>query len=196
MRTHELIVGGTGSGSDTDTFPVVLQKLLDLKIRLISGYPGGSDVLLAMERGEVDGRCGWSWGSVLAVRPEWLAENKISVLLQMALSKHPDLPDVPLVTDLARNDDERAAMELIFARQVMGRPYLAPPGIPEARRAALRRAFDATLQDPEFLEDARRIDLELNPVTGEEIETLIRRIYAATPTAVAIASDAIRKVGE
>jgi tripartite-type tricarboxylate transporter receptor subunit TctC len=196
MRAHELIVGGTGSGSDTDTFPVVLQKLLDLRIRLISGYPGGSDVLLAMERGEVDGRCGWSWGSVLAVRPEWLAENKISVLLQMALTKHPDLPNVPLVTDLARNDDERAAMELIFARQVMGRPYLAPPGIPEARRAALRRAFDATLQDPEFLEDARRIDLELNPVTGEEIETLIRRIYAATPTAVAIASDAIRKVGE
>jgi tripartite-type tricarboxylate transporter receptor subunit TctC len=196
MRARELIVGGTGSGSDTDTFPVVLSNLLGLKIRLISGYPGGNDVLLAMERGEVDGRCGWSWGSVLAVRPDWLAEGKITVLLQMALSKHPDLPDVPLVMDLARNDDERMAMELIFSRQVMGRPYLAPPQVPAARRDALRRAFDATAQDPEFLADAKRIDLELNPVTGEEIETLIARIYSASASAVDLASGAIRKPGE
>ncbi len=196
MRAHELIVGGTGSGSDTDTFPVVLSNLLGLKIRLISGYPGGNDVLLAMERGEVDGRCGWSWGSVVAVRPDWLAENKINVLLQMALDKHPDLPDVPLVMDLARNDDERMAMELIFSRQVMGRPYMAPPDIPAARRDALRHAFDATLEDPEFLADAGRIDLELNPVTGAAIEALITRIYGATAAAVSLASDAIRKSGE
>jgi len=196
MRTHELIVGGTGSGSDTDTFPVVLSNMLGLKIRLISGYPGGNDVLLAMERGEVDGRCGWSWGSVVAVRPEWLAENKITVLLQMALDKHPDLPNVPLVTDLARNEDERQAMELIFARQVMGRPYLAPPGIPSERVDALRQAFDATLKDPEFLADAARIDLELNPVSGDAIESLLARIYSASPTAVRLASDAIRKPGE
>jgi len=196
MRAHELIVGGTGSGSDTDTFPVVLRNLLGLKIRLISGYPGGNDVLLAMERGEVDGRCGWSWGSVVAVRSDWLAENKINVLLQMALDKHPDLPDVPLVMDLARSDDERMAMELIFARQVMGRPYMAPPDVPAARRDALRRAFDATLEDPEFLADASRIDLELNPVTGEEIDRLLARIYGASAAAVSLASDAIRKSGE
>jgi tripartite-type tricarboxylate transporter receptor subunit TctC len=196
MRTHELIVGGTGSGSDTDTFPVALTNLLGLKIRLISGYPGGNDVLLAMERGEVDGRCGWSWGSVVAVRSEWLAEDKVNILLQMALDKHPDLPDVPLVMDLARSDDERMAMELIFSRQVMGRPYLAPPGIPAARREALRRAFDATLTDPAFLADARRIDLELNPVTGEQVEALLTRIYGASPAAVRLAADAIRKPGE
>lgn len=196
MRTRELIAGGTGSGSDTDTFPLVLSNLLGLKIRLISGYPGGNDVLLAMERGEVDGRCGWSWGSVVAVRPDWLTEGKITILLQLALDKHPDLPDVPLVMDLARSDDERMAMELIFARQVMGRPYVAPPEIPAARRDALRRAFDATLVDPEFLADARRIDLELNPVTGEQIEALIARMYGASASAVRLASDAIRKPGE
>jgi tripartite-type tricarboxylate transporter receptor subunit TctC len=196
MRTRELIVGGTGSGSDTDTFPIVLSNLLGLKIRLISGYPGGNDVLLAMERGEVDGRCGWSWGSVVAVRSEWLQEGKITVLLQMALAKHPDLPDVPLVMDLARSDDERMAMELIFARQVMGRPYLAPPELPAARREALRSAFDATLEDPEFLADAKRIELELNPVTGAEIEQLLARIYSASAAAVRLASEAIRKPGE
>jgi len=196
MRTRELIVGGTGSGADTDTYPIALQSLLGLNMRLISGYPGGNDVLLAMERGEVDGRCGWSWTTVVATRPDWLAEQKINVLLQLALEKHPDLPDVPLVMDLARNDDERMAMELIFARQVMGRPYLAPPGIPPVRLDALRRAFDATAADPEFLADAARIDLELNPVTGEALDALLARIYAASDNAVRLASAAIRKPGE
>ena len=195
LATQELIVGGTGSGSDTHIFPVVLRNLLGLNIRLISGYPGGNDVLLAMERGEVDGRCGWSWATVLAVRPDWLAEDRINILVQMALAKHPDLPDVPLITDLARNDDERQAMELIFARQVMGRPYVAPPGVPAGRLDALRRAFDATLRDEAFLEDARRIDLELNPVSGEELDAVIARIYGATPAAVRIATDAIRASG-
>jgi tripartite-type tricarboxylate transporter receptor subunit TctC len=196
MRTQQLIVGGTGSGSDTEIFPTALRSLLGLNIRLISGYPGGNDVLLAMERGEVDGRCGWSWTTVVTTRPDWLAENRINVLLQLALEKHPDLPDVPLVMDLARNDDERMAMELIFARQVMGRPYLAPPGLPSERLEALRRAFEATTTDPEFLADAARIDLELNPVTGEDIDALLARIYAASDTAVRLASEAIRKPGD
>jgi len=196
MRTRQLIVGGTGSGADNETLPIALSNLLGLNIRLISGYPGGNDVLLAMERGEVDGRCGWSWATVLAVRQDWIEEHKINVLLQLALTKHPDLPDVPLVMDLARNEDERMAMELIFARQVMGRPYAAPPGIPAERRDALRRALDATVRDPEFLADAMRIDLELNPVTGEEIEALLNRMYSASPNAVRLASEAIRKPGE
>jgi tripartite-type tricarboxylate transporter receptor subunit TctC len=195
LRSTELIVGGTGSGSDTDTFPVVLKNLLGLNMRLISGYPGGNDVLLAMERGEIDGRCGWSWATVMAVRPEWIEQDQVNVLVQMALEKHPALPEVPLVMDLARNDDERQAMELIFSRQVMGRPYAAPPDIPPARRDALRRALDAVVTDPEFLADAERIDLELNPVSGEEVEALVRRIYAASPAAVELASNAIRMDG-
>jgi tripartite-type tricarboxylate transporter receptor subunit TctC len=193
LETKQLIVGGTGSGSDTDTFPIVMSNLLVANIKLISGYPGGNDVLLAMERGEVDGRCGWSWSSVVSRRADWLEEGRINVLLQMALRKHPDLPDVPLITDLADSEDERMAMELIFARQVMGRPYLGPPGMPAERLQALRRAFDATAQDPAFLTDAERMQLEMNPVTGEEIEAVIARIYGASENAIRLASDAIRK---
>ena len=116
LKTMQLIVGGTGSGADTDTYPIVMSNLLDANIKLISGYPGGNDILLAMERGEVDGRCGWSWSSVVSRRGDWLKENKINVLVQMALQKHPDLPDVPLVMDLADNEDEEMAMKLISAR--------------------------------------------------------------------------------
>ena len=144
LQTRQLIVGGTGSGSDTDVFPTVIANLLEANIRLISGYPGGNDILLAMERGEVDGRCGWSWSTVLSRRPEWLAEGRINILAQLALQKHPDLPDVPLITEFADSEDELMAMELIFARQVMGRPYLAPPDIPRRtpRGAAPRIRFD------------------------------------------------------
>ena len=191
LETMELIVGGTGSGSDTDIFPTVIRNLLGANMTLISGYPGGNDVLLAMERGEVDGRCGWSWSTMLSRNADWLEEGKINILVQVALAKHPDLPDVPLVTEFAETEDELMAMELIFARQVMGRPYLAPPGIPADRHEALRRAFEATAQDPEFLADAERIQLELNPVNGEEIDALITRIYAASENAIQLASDAI-----
>ena len=193
LETRELIVGGTGSGADTDTFPIVMNNLLSANIKLISGYPGGNDVLLAMERGEVDGRCGWSWSTVQSRTPDWLAEGKINILTQVALEKHPDLPHVPLITEFADSEDELTAMELIFSRQVMGRPYLAPPGIPAERHEALRRAFDATARDPAFLADAERIQLEINPVSGEAIDALITRMYAAPETAVRLASDAIIK---
>lgn len=191
LETRELIVGGTGSGADTDTFPIVMSNLLTANIKLISGYPGGNDVLLAMERGEVDGRCGWSWSTIKSRNADWLAEDRINILVQLALEKHPDLAHVPLITDFADNEDELMAMELIFARQVMGRPYLAPPGIPADRHEVLRRAFDATTRDPEFLADAERIQLELNPVDGEEIDALIVRIYGASENAIRLASDAI-----
>ena len=193
LTTKQLIVGGTGSAAGTDIFPIVFSNLLDANIKLISGYPGGNDILLAMERGEVDGRCGWSWSTVVSTRSEWLDEGKINILVQVALEKHPDLPDVPLVTEFADSDNELMALELIFARQVMGRPYLAPPGIPAERREALRRAFDATTRDTEFRAEAARLQLELNPVSGEEIDMLITRIYGASDSAIRLAADAIRR---
>ena len=192
LFTHELIVGGTGSGSDTDVFPLVMRNLLGARIRLISGYPGGNDILLAMERGEVEGRCSWSWSTLSAQRPEWVEEGKINLLVQLALAKHPELPDVPLVTEFARSDDERMALELIFSRQVMGRPYAAPPNIPTPRLEALRAAFAATTADPEFLREAAALELEVNPVDGAAIDALLRRIYSASPSAVRLAAEAIR----
>jgi tripartite-type tricarboxylate transporter receptor subunit TctC len=191
LMTRELIVGGTGSAAGTDVFPLVVKNLLGANIRLITGYPGGNDILLAMERGEVDGRCGWSWSTVQATRPDWIAEGRLNMLVQFALEKHPDLPDVPLVTEFAASDDERMALELIFARQVMGRPFLAPPGVPPERLDALRRGFDATAADPAFRAEAERMQLELNPVSGEEIDALIARVYGASENAIRLATDAI-----
>jgi hypothetical protein len=137
-----------------------------------------------MERGEVKGRCGWSWSSLVTARPTWVEEKKIVILVQLALSKHPDLPDVPLITDLAANASQRQMLRLIFARQVMGRPFVAPPGIPPERLAALRRAFMQTLADKDFLADAAKARLEIAGVSGEEVAKLVTELYA-TPADVA-----------
>src|SRR5271156_4775439 len=150
LFTKELTVGGTGTSADTDQFPRVLNGVLGTHFKIVEGYPGGNDVLLAMERGEVKGRCGWSWSSVKSTRPAWIAEKKMTVLVQLSLTRHPELPDVPLVTDLAKNDEQRQILKMIFARQVMGRPYLAPPNLPPDRVAALRKAFADSMSDKDF----------------------------------------------
>jgi len=192
VLNKELTVGGTGAAADTDQFPRVTNGVLGTKMRVITGYPGGNDVGLAMERGEVNGRCGWSWSSVKSTHPAWIKEKKINVLVQLALAKHPDLPDVPLITDLAKDDEQRQVLRLIFARQVMGRPFLAPPGIPADRAEALRKAFMDTMRDNDFLADAEKGQLEINPVSGEELQKLVSEIYA-TPPAIAQRAAALLK---
>jgi tripartite-type tricarboxylate transporter receptor subunit TctC len=151
----ELVVGGTGGSADTDQFPKVFNSVLGAKMRIVAGYPGGNDINLAMERGEVGGRCGWSWSSVVSTQASWLKEKKINVLVQLSLEKHPDLPDVPIITDFAKDDITRGVFKLVFARQVMGRPFVAPPGLPPQRVAVLRKAFMDTLQDKELLARSR-----------------------------------------
>jgi tripartite-type tricarboxylate transporter receptor subunit TctC len=182
--TKELIVGGTGAAADTDQFPRILNGVLGTKFKIVSGYPGGNDITLAMERGEVKGRCGWSWSSVVATHKRWVDDKTITVLVQLSLNKHPDLPDVPLVMEFAKTEEQKQIFRLIFARQVMGRPFLAPPGLPKDRAEALRRAFDDTMKDPEFLADATRTQLEITPVAGEEVEKLVTELYQ-TPKPVA-----------
>jgi tripartite-type tricarboxylate transporter receptor subunit TctC len=181
MMHNEFLVGGTGPGDDTIQFPKVLVGVLGAKLKIIAGYPGGNDAVLAMERGELQGRCGWSYSSVKTAHPDWLAEKKITNLVQFGLAKHPELPDVPLITDLAKTEDQLRLLKFVFARQVMGRPYLAPPGTPAATVAALRRAFMATMADPEFLADAERGKFEINPVPGERIQTLVADLYKTPP---------------
>lgn len=172
--TTELTVGGTGAGADTDLFPKVMRELLNMRFNVIAGYPGGSDVLLAMERGEVQGRCGWSWSSARANNPEWFVEGgNVNLLVQMSLEKHPELPDTPLVTDLATNDFEDQVLNLLFARQVMGRPFLTTPNVPADRLSALRQAFSATMQDPDFQRDAQNSNLEISWVGGDRIQQII-----------------------
>jgi tripartite-type tricarboxylate transporter receptor subunit TctC len=180
----KFIVGGTGQAADTDQFPRILNGVLGTKFKIVSGYPGGNDITLAMERGEVKGRCGWSWSSVLSTHKRWVEDGSMKVLVQLSLHKHPGLPDVPLVMDFAKTDEQQQIFKLIFARQVMGRPFLAPPDIPQDRASALRTAFSDTMQDPGFLADAEKTQLEITPVAGDAIEKLVTEVYQ-TPKAIA-----------
>jgi tripartite-type tricarboxylate transporter receptor subunit TctC len=184
VKTKELTVGGTGPAADTDQFPKVLNATLGTKFKLVAGYPGGNEIDLAMERGEVMGRCGWSWSSVVATHQHWFDQKKINVLVQLSLSKHADLPQVPLVMDLARTDEERQIFKLVFARQPMGRPFLAPPAVPAERVSILRKAFMDTMKDPDFLTEASRMKLEINPVAGDAVQALVEEVYR-TPKAIA-----------
>lgn len=177
LKRKELIVGGTGATADTVQFPKIVNAVLGTKMTIIDGYPGGNDVVLAMERGEVTGRCGWSWSSVKSQKMDWVNDGTVHILLQMSTEKHPDLPDVPLIMDLAPSEDDKKLLRLAFARQALGRPYIAPPGIPKDRVEALRTAFDATMQDPEFLKEAEQADLEITPLSGAKVEQLVREAY-------------------
>ena len=190
--TKQMIIGGTGPSDDTVQFPEVLNGVLGTKFKIISGYPGGNDVVLAMERGEVEGRCGWSWSTITATHPDWVKDKKIHLLVQLALEKHPDLPNVPVIVDFAKTTEQRQIIKLIFARQVVGRPYLAPPGIPKDRLEILRKAFMETMVDKDFLADANKSKLEITPVTGDKVEALVKEIYE-TPPAVAQKAGALLK---
>jgi hypothetical protein len=157
-------------------FAIMLGNLMGVKLRVVSGYPGGAEMNLAMERGEVDGRCGW-WTSIKITHPDWVAEKRINLLLQRALHKSPDIPQVPLVIDLATNDRQRQILKLLLSRQQMGWPFLAPPGLPADRAQALRRAFDETTTDPDFLSEAKERQLEVNPMSGAAIDKLVSELY-------------------
>ncbi len=190
--TQQMVVGGTGPSDDTVQFPRVLNGVLGTKFKIISGYPGGNDVVLAMQRGEVEGRCGWSWSTVLATHADWVKQKKIHLLAQLALEKHPDLPNVPLIGELAKTKEQKQIIKLIFARQVVGRPYVAPPGIPQDRLAALRKAFMDTLTDKDFLADAQKSKLEISAVPGGKVEALVKEVYE-TPADVAQKTSAFLK---
>jgi tripartite-type tricarboxylate transporter receptor subunit TctC len=184
MLKTELMMGGSGGAADTDQFVYVINGVLNAKMKVIAGYPGGNEINLAMERGEVQGRCGWSWSSVKSTHPEWLRDKKVDILVQLSLSKHEDLPDVPLILDLAKSPEEKQIFSLVFARNVMGRPFLAPPGIPADRVAALRQAFVDTLKDKDLLAEATKMDLEINPVPGAEIQRIVEEAYKTSPDIV------------
>jgi tripartite-type tricarboxylate transporter receptor subunit TctC len=192
LLDKELIVGATGPGSDSYSFTKILNGVLDTRLKMVAGYPGGNELTLALERGETTGRCGWSWSSIRATRPQWIDTKKINVLVQLALRKHPDLMDVPLVIDLAKTDEQRDLLKLIFARQVIAYPYVTPPGVPADRIAALRGAFMATMEDKAFLAEAEKAKLEILPVSGGEVETLIKDVYAAPPALVEKAASLLK----
>ncbi len=177
-KTREFMVGTTGAGAEMTTFNATMSKMLDAKLRVVRGYLTSTEIDLAIERGELQGRCGVSFGSLRVNKPEWLANNYVTVLIQLGLERHPDLADVPLLTELVTNKDDRAAIELMLAPSSMARPFFAPPGVPPERIALLRKGFDAAMKDPALIEDAAKQRLELMPMTGAEMEAVFARLYA------------------
>ena len=198
MQAHQSIIAASGGGAESDVFPTVLRNMFNLPIKLVTGYPGGTEMTLAMERHEVDGRCGWSWTSLLSRSRALLDSKQINLTLQIALQqdKDPHLQGVPLIVNLTKDPQKRAALKLIVSRQAIARPFAAPPGIPADRARALREAFAATMNDAEFLTETKKLSLDVDPVTGAEVEALIREVYASPPEAVKLAADSMKEQKE
>jgi tripartite-type tricarboxylate transporter receptor subunit TctC len=172
-----LIVGDTGPGTGTRSYPKALNELLGMKFKLVGGFPASSDVFLAMERGEVEGICE-SLDSIKIRRPDWIPTKKISVLLQAGAEPNPELTGVPFVLDLARDSEQRQAIEFLYAGQGIGRPFVAPPYLSPDRLKMLRDAFNATMKDAEFMAETKKSKLDLEPEDGEHLSALIAKIYA------------------
>jgi tripartite-type tricarboxylate transporter receptor subunit TctC len=182
VMKQEMLVGGTGPHIDTETTPRMLNALIGTKFKIISGYKGTTEAVLAMERGEVQGMGDWSWSNVKTRKPDFLRDKKIRVLLQVASEKMPDLQDVPLAMDYVKTPEDRQVMELFLAQKSAARPVVAPPGIPAERIAAIRAGFDKMIVDADFLKDATSAKLEIDPAPAASIEKVIK-IFAATSEA-------------
>jgi tripartite-type tricarboxylate transporter receptor subunit TctC len=190
MFAREFSLGGSAVGADPDTFALIMRNVFGAKVKLVTGYPGGNDINLAMERSEVDGRCGWSWTS-LKSQKNWLPQ--INVLVQFNLEKNADLPDVPVALERAKDDEQRQVLRLLIAGQYVGRPFFTSPDIPPERKAALRAAFDATMKDPQFLADAAKLDLEISPIAAGPIDAFLAELYRTPKDVVKKAVAAITK---
>jgi tripartite-type tricarboxylate transporter receptor subunit TctC len=176
-RLKEVTVSATGASGDRATMPRILNALLGTKFKVINGY-GTTESMLAVERGEVDGMCGVSWSTLKVSNPDWVRKKLLNVMIQAGAKPQAGLPNVPLVIDRAANDEDRKVIELLFFPQEMGRPFVMPPATPKAMVATIRRAFDATMKDPAFLAEAEKSMFDVTPVTGEEMEAILKRAYA------------------
>jgi tripartite-type tricarboxylate transporter receptor subunit TctC len=193
LQKTELVVGATGAGSGFWNSAVLVRNLLGAKLKIVSGYDSGPQVLLAIQKGETQGTCGIAYASIAISLPDWLSEKKINFLLQTSLerSTQPDLANVPMALDLAKNDEQRTIMEIMFANGQFDRPILAPPAVPAARLAALRAALKATMEDPDFMREAAQTTLPMHYVPGEEVQALISRLFASPPSTVAAVEKAM-----
>jgi tripartite-type tricarboxylate transporter receptor subunit TctC len=171
------VVGSAGTSSDLHIFAIVVNAIFGAKMQIIPGYPGTNEILLSLERGEVDGLMGYSWAAARTGSADLIRTRKIKNVLQLGLHKHRDLPNLPLIMDLVKNESDRQVLELVFARQAMGRPFVAPPGTPAAVVATLRTAFNNAVKDPELLEVAKKLDLEVDPMNGEDVQALVERLH-------------------
>lgn len=184
LLQHELIIPGTGVGADTQLVPTAVAHLTGAKFKLIPGYPNILEAALAVEKGEVEGMGYWTLSSIRSAHPDWLRDKKVNVLYHTGTEPLADLPDVPMIRTKARNEVDAQALDFLLAREVIGRPFAAPPGIPASRAKLLRDAFMATLKDPEFLKEAEKSQFDISPVSGAEAEALLRKAGAASPEVI------------
>jgi tripartite-type tricarboxylate transporter receptor subunit TctC len=182
-RQQTIVVASTGPNTSSQ-IPYAMNATLGTKFKIVTGYPGGNEMNMSMENGETGARGSNPWSTWKATKPDWIAERKIHVIAQVGLTRAPDLPDVPLLTDLASNDRDRAALRLLSAPSAVGRPYFTTPGVPAERVAALREAFSAMVKDTAFLEEARKLGLDINPVSGEDLQKIVSDIVD-TPAEIA-----------
>ncbi|HVY56637.1 MAG TPA: tripartite tricarboxylate transporter substrate-binding protein [Xanthobacteraceae bacterium] len=192
LKDKELIMGAQAPGSSQFDFPKVANALFGLKFKVVSGYGSTSKINLALERGEVQGTIA-AWTSLKTLSAQWLADKKIKVIAQWALRNNPELPHVPNMLDLAKTDADRDALRLVMARLDVGRPFFLPPNVPKDRVEALRRAFDATLKDPDYLAEAQKLKIDVDPLTGEELTALIEQVSRTAPETVARVRAALEK---
>jgi tripartite-type tricarboxylate transporter receptor subunit TctC len=184
-------VGSSGAGSQMDAYPALLNRLFGTKIKIVAGYKDGTEIYLAMERGEVDGRCGGQMSNIRATRPEWLTEKKIIAPIVISTKRHPDFPDTPTVLEFAKDERTRMTLELMTVSQGLDRPVLMPPNTPPARVNEIRDAFKATVNDPEFVAEIKRRNMGLDPVFGEEMTVTLQNAFAANPEVIAAAREAL-----
>jgi hypothetical protein len=192
-RKMELLVPGTGAGADSEIIPRAYNQLAGTRFKIVSGYRDTSEAALQLETGELEGIAYWSWSSIISLKPNWVREKKINILFHTGATEAPELPGVPRIRELVKDETDRKALEFLLAREVMGRPFVAPPGIPADRAKALRDAFDATMTDPEFLKDAARGNVEVSLVTAEEVDRLLRDAAALPPEVIARARQTLER---
>jgi tripartite-type tricarboxylate transporter receptor subunit TctC len=191
VMEKELVVGSTGRSSGSYYYPAALNAWAGTKFKIVLGYPGGANVNIAMERGEVGGRGSNLWASWKSTRPQWLAENKIHILVQVGLKRHPELKDVPLMQELVKTDLHRQAMVFMSADSAIARSIVTTPDTPPERVAALRRAFDAAMKDPALLAEAKQAQQDISTATGEEVQAIANSIVDTNQAAVAAAKEII-----
>lgn len=187
----QLVVGAQGINSTSAQYPMAMNNMLGAKFRIISGYSGTQSINLAMERGEVSGLGSNSWATWKAQKPDWVKERKIIPLVQMGLNRAPDLQDVPLLTDLARSKAEKQVFDLLSSGIVIGRPILTTPNVPEDRVAVLREAFDKTVVDPTFLTEADKAKLDIDPLSGAELQRYVEELVTIPPDVVKLVAAAL-----
>jgi tripartite-type tricarboxylate transporter receptor subunit TctC len=192
MKSKPFKVGGAGATADDQIYPTVLKNLFHLPVRVVTGYPGRAEMVLSIQRGEIDGLCGWSWSSLQSRDRALYDSGQIAVTLQLGVEKSRGLPNLPVLGDLTSDPKQKAALKLIFSRLTLARPFAAPPGLPPERTKALRDAFDATMRDPEFAAEMQRLALEVRPQSGAKVEQMVKELYAYPRDVVEMAAKAIK----